>query len=222
MELMKIFKKDIYNYTKEKCKDFLNKEKNNLKELVINDSKMENKSKESKSTSIIMESNYIYNSSLFEEQNFSVKNKKSELKFEKILGKHEKSAEFIKEVDPTILVSGGSDKKLYFYDNQFNLIFDLKDKDKSIINNIIISDKNRLKDISLLYSTNDKLALIEINKKYRYDIINLPNNYSKYNGYLNLLEFKSDHHIVLTEQGVDLYFNLFSKIIGSHKNTLLK
>ena len=221
MELMKIFKKDIYNYTKEKCKDFLNKEKNNLKESVINDSKMKNNSEESKTTSILIESNYIYNSSLFEEQNFSVKNKKSELKFEKILGKHEKSAEFIKEVDPNILVSGGSDKKLFFYDNHFNLIFDIKDKDKSIINNIIKSDKNKLKDVALIYSTNDKLTIIEINKKYRYDIINLPNNYSKSNGYLNLLEFKGDHHLVLTEQGVDLYFNLFSKIIGSHKNTIL-
>ena len=225
-ELTKIFKRDIYNYIKDKSKDFLIQEKNNnAKKSNINDSKINSISNESKSknksTSIIIESNYIYDSSsFFDVDNFLSKDKTSELKFEKILGKHEKSAEFIKEVESDIIVSGGSDRNLYFYDNNFNLILNIKDT--SIIYNIIKTNKSKNRGIPLLFCSDDKLTLIEINKKNQYDMKTLPNNSLLKANCLNILDFQNDIHIILTYDRVELLYNFYSKIVSMTRLQILK
>ena len=225
-ELTKIFKRDIYNYIKDKSKDFLIQEKNNnAKKSNINDSKINSISNESKSknksTSIIIESNYIYDSSsFFDVDNFLSKDKTSELKFEKILGKHEKSAEFIKEVESDIIVSGGSDRNLYFYDNNFNLILNIKDT--SIIYNIIKTNKSKNRGIPLLFCSDDKLTLIEINKKNQYDMKTLPNNSLLKANCLNILDFQNDIHIILTYDRVELLYNFYSKIVSKTRLQILK
>ena len=225
-ELTKIFKRDIYNYIKDKSKDFLIQEKNNnAKKSNINDSKINSISNESKSknksTSIIIESNYIYNSSsFFDIDNFLSKDKTSELKFVKILGKHEKSAEFIKEVESDIVVSGGSDRNLYFYDNNFNLILNIKDT--SIIYNIIKTNKSKNRGIPLLFCSDDKLTLIEINKKNQYNMKTLPNNSLLKANCLNILDFQNDIHIILTYDRVELLYNFYSKIVSMTRLQILK
>ena len=42
--------------------------------------------------------------------------------FIKIIGKHQNSAEFIKELNNDIFISGGTDNKLIIYDSKYNII----------------------------------------------------------------------------------------------------
>jgi hypothetical protein len=182
-ELLRIFSEEIYEYIKQKTTEFLNEEniknkiyyndeeKNKLKKnemkIKLDDNikykeikkekedeiKFSEKSKKTE-TDIIVESNYIYDSSgSLKKDSFSFLNKNPSkyihlFKFIKLIGKHENRAEFIKEVGNDILISGGSDKKLIIYNSHFNKISEIKEK--KWIYNISIFEKNKYNPLRIL------------------------------------------------------------------------
>ena len=80
--------------------------------------------------------------------------------FIKIIGKHQNSAEFIKELSDHIFISGGTDNKLTIYDSNYNTIKNQKFSDW--VYNVNEKDKKG-NFIQIIICSNDKTSLNRIN-----------------------------------------------------------
>ena len=242
-EIGKIFKIDIYKFIKQKSIEFLNEEKNNNK-ININDISKENnkidinkkssskkekdnKKKENKNlksqnddTNIIIESVYIFNSSSFNDSNFSSSNqnvsKNKYLEYVKVIGKHENSVEFIKELNNKFFISGGSDKSIYIYDINFKLFYEIKKKEW--IYNAFNFEKNTIKGTEIIVCCKNDLSIFQIDNDNTFK--NIKSEIENYS-YLNVIEFKNYEHLFLTNKGIEMVTNLNSKILSNRKVILL-
>ena len=140
------------------------------------------------------------------------------LDFVKIIGRHKGPAEEIKELKNGYFASFGGDNRLMIYDKDFNLKIkgeDLKDWIYHILE--ITSQEKIEKDIQIIACTNKCLCLNQIN------IVKNTLRVQRYEcGGVICLELKKNNYIICSEEGVDHFSDLFSKIIESKKNRLFE
>ena len=174
-------------------------------------------------SSIIVESCYFLNStnSFFQEKtgNFLTAIENNEfrelkiLEFIKIIGKHDNSAKFIREIQNGYLISGGEDNKLIIYSPEYSKI---KEKTFNYSINNIYEAKRINNNWQILVSSNEKTILIRIND----------NNF-KFNNYkemkISTLYFDSndEYYIVYYNRGSYIIPELFSKYICFQKDMLI-
>lgn len=184
------------------------------KELKTNLLKQENVNlHDNNDSSIIVESCYFLNStnSFFQEEteNFLTTVENNEfrelkiLEFIKIIGKHDNSAKFIREIQNGYLISCGEDNKLIIYSPEFSKI---KEKTFNYSINNIYEAKRINNNWQILVSSNEKTILIRIND----------NNF-KFNSYkdnkISTLYFDTndEYYIVHYNAGCYIISELFSK-----------
>ena len=174
----------------------------------VNDSL--NKNNES---SIIVESCYIINNSysfLEDDPKNCLKIKENNefkkleiLELIKIIGKHEISAQFIKEILNGFLISVGADNKLIIYSPEYEII---KPKNfKNLINNIY-ETKGINKSMQIIVSSNNKTFLIRINENnFKFDI------YKEVEVSTIFFDEKDDNYIINDKNGYCFLSELFFK-----------
>ena len=232
---LQIFLDNFQKYINEKKKNISKKQNINNNNLLKSyyDSNSKNKSQvnNKSNTNIIVESIQILNSSsilLNNDSEYKTKKTNTEkissynsyisniskinyriLEFIKILGRHQNQANFIQEFSKNYLISGGSDNKVIFYDEKYNII-----SEKlliSPINNIIeiIENKNNKK------KDNNNFKFLCCTKKkiiYLFDeSIQIFNLHLK--NFSMCINF-GEKVIVCTNEGIFLLENLFAKILN--------
>jgi hypothetical protein len=170
--------------------------------------KLQNKDKESQI--FISEYECKYDNSIFET-----------IEFEQIIGNHGKSAEFVKQID-NIFVSSGEDTNLSIYD--YNYKRQIRKPIRQSISSIseLTSSKTEemKKDKNIIACTKDSLVTTTINsntfiiKSKKYDQFHIPCNF--------ILEVRKNNYIVCGSNGVYIYYDLFSKIVGTRNIIILK
>ena len=143
------------------------------------------------------------------------------IEFEQIIGNHGKSAEFVKQID-NFYVSSGEDTNISIYD--FNYKRQLRKLIKQSISSIseLSSTKTEemKKDKNIIACTKDNLVTTTINsntftiKSKKYDQFHIPCNF--------ILEVRKNNYIVCGNKGVYIYYDLFSKIVGTRNIIILK
>ena len=138
------------------------------------------------------------------------------LEFVKIIGKHKSTAEEIKELKNGYFASFGTDNKLIVYDKDFNLKIKGEDLGEWIYHILEITSQEKIeKDIQIIVCTNKCLYLNQIN------VLKNTSRIQRYEcGGVICLELKKNNYIICSEEGVDHFSDLFSKIIQSKKNRL--
>ena len=162
---------------------------------------------------LIYDSQNINNLHFLDESDYNL------LTYEKIIGTHENSANYVLELKQGYFASGG-DKNLLIYNEYFKNIMVINNKHIfsyiSVIDTIEKTQRN-INEIELIASQKNQLSLIIINKnsneKKEY---NFPNS-------VNLtLELKKNNYLILEEKSVSLGRDLFSKIISQKIGQLCK
>ena len=176
-------------------------------------------------SSVIVESLYILNTSVLNQETKSEKNKSSTYKedsinnvtkinygiidFMKIIGTHKNQAEFLKELKNFYLLSYGLDNKLILYDLNCKILEE-KRFDKWIFN---------INEVDFSRNSPDKDVLFQIICNTRDEIRYIVNNRNGYIFCKHKYQIKSylcfyfqDDGIVCNKEGVKLEKNLFSSI----------
>ena len=151
------------------------------------------------------------NDSFFDESDFHI------MTHIKAIGKHKKSAGFIKETENGYFISGGGDKNLLIYNPKFENVSKI-DKNEIITN--VTELKNTVqteitkRDIKLVTSTEKKTYLITFNtnkldaKVQKTDIPSLDN-------FSSCIEIRKNNHLICSNKGLYHVTDLFSKIISA-------
>ena len=132
------------------------------------------------------------------------------LEFIKVIGKHQNQANFIKEFSKNYLISGGSDNKIIFYDENYNIINE-KQFNSSINNVIEVVEKksNKIKDnnsnFKILCCTKKRLMYL-VDESILIYKLHLA-NFSMCLGF-------GEKIIVCSNEGIFLLENLFAKILS--------
>ena len=237
-ELIKIFNNEIYKEIKVKIYEFLNenillnnKNKNLIKSKEVepeitskgNESWILNdkESKNNDNSCLIIESEYILNSSNeSNEANFSSqisKGLKNILKFKyvKSIGKHKNSCEFIKQFN-NFLLSGGADKELLIYDDSFRKIS--KITENSSINNLLIDIEPKREIISLFLCTKNGIYL----KEYDQDFTNIKGEEEINNvNCFNIIDINSEETLVCKSSNVEKIKYLFRRLLKVMKEIVI-
>ena len=124
--------------------------------------------------------------------------------------------EFIKEINNKYIISGGSDKSLLIYDNNFKLFYEFKKKEW--IYNAFDLEKNPIKGTEIIICCKDDISIFQIDNDNSFK--NTKTEMQNYNC-LNVIEFKNYEHLLLTNKGVEMITNLNSKILSNRKVVLL-
>ena len=143
------------------------------------------------------------------------------IEFEKIVGNHGKSADFVKQIDD-FFVSAGEDTNISIYD--YNYKRQIKQKIKERISNVSVLTSTKTeemkKDKNLITCTKDNLLTTTFNtdtfiiKSKKYDKFRIPCNF--------ILELRKSNYIVCGSKGVYVYYDLFSKIVDTRNIMILK
>ena len=140
------------------------------------------------------------------------------LNFVKIIGKHKGTADEIKELKNGYFTSFGTDNRLAIYDKNFNLKLQGEDVGDWIYHTLEITSQEKIeRDIQIIVCTNKCLYL---------NSISLEKNTSRIQRYdcggVICLELKKNNYVICSDEGVDHFSDLFSKIIQSKKNRLFE
>ena len=140
------------------------------------------------------------------------------LEFIKVIGKHKSSANEIKELKNGYFASFGTDNRLVIYDKYFNLKLQGEDVGDWIYHILEITSQEKIeRDIQIIVCTNKCLYL---------NSISLEKNTSRIQRYdcggVICLELKKNNYVICSDEGVDHFSDLFSKIIQSKKNRLFE
>ena len=140
------------------------------------------------------------------------------LNFVKIIGRHRGTADEIKELKNGYFASFGTDNRLVIYDKNFNLKLQGEDVGDWIYHILEITSQEKIeRDIQIIVCTNKCLYL---------NSISLEKNTSRIQRYdcggVICLELKKNNYVICSDEGVDHFSDLFSKIIQSKKNRLFE
>ena len=138
------------------------------------------------------------------------------LKFVKLIGLHYNTADQIIELKNGYFVSYGTENRVFFYDQYFNLILVTEELSDWIYHILEITSQDKIgKEIQVIACTNKSSYLLQIN------IEKITSRIQQYetSGVL-CLEIKKNNYIVCGCEGADHFSDLFSKIIQSRKNKL--
>ena len=138
------------------------------------------------------------------------------LKFVKLIGVHNNTADQIIELKNGDFVSFGTDNRIFFYDQLFNLKLITEELSDWVYHILEITSQDKIgKEIQIIACTNKNSYLIQIN---------IEKNTSRIQQYetsgVLCLEIKKNNYIVCGCEGADHFSDLFSKIIQSRKNKL--
>jgi len=138
------------------------------------------------------------------------------LKFVKLIGLHSNTADQIIELKNGYFVSFGTDNRIFFYDQFFNMKLITEELSDWVYHIIEITSQDKIgKEIQVIACTNKNSFLIQIN---------IEKNTSRIQQYetsgVLCLEIKKNNYIVCGCEGADHFSDLFSKIIQSRKNKL--
>ena len=138
------------------------------------------------------------------------------LKFVKLIGIHNNTADQIIELKNGDFVSFGTDNRIFFYDRFFNLKLITEELSDWIYHILEITSQDKIgKESQIIACTNKNSYLIQIN---------IEKNTSRIQQYetsgVLCLEIKKNNYIVCGSEGADHFSDLFSKIIQSRKNKL--
>ena len=140
------------------------------------------------------------------------------LEFVKVIGRHKGTADEIKELKNGFFASFGTDNKLMIYNKDFNLKLQGEDLGEWIYHILEITSQEKIeRDIQIIVCTNKCLYLNQINVEKNTSRI------QRYEcGGVICLEIKKNNYVICSEEGVDHFSDLFSKIIQSKKNRLFE
>ena len=145
------------------------------------------------------------------------------LEYEEIIGRHKPSAEFVQSVDETYFISGGGNKELSIYDENFKKLKDIKQYD-----NILYASEfktglgyNKMKkDINIVACSEKELSLITINKEdfdddkiEKYDTFNTT-------PYLFLELRRNNRYIICGKNGIYYFGDMFSSVVTLKENKI--
>jgi len=144
------------------------------------------------------------------------------LEYEEIIGCHKPSADFIQSVDENYFISGGGNKILSLYDENYKKLRDI-----NLYENISYVSElktglsyNKIKrDINIIACLEKEISLITINKE------DLDDRIEKYN-MLNITPFfiidsrRNNHYIVCGKKGIYYFGDLFSSMATIRENIL--
>ena len=132
------------------------------------------------------------------------------IEFQKIIGKHNGAAEFIIELSNGYYLSGGCEKTLILYDNQFMEKTKIKDINDWAFNVIEKGRYNKKTNkIELLCCTHEEIRLIYLDTElFRTDIqqYELPKKTTT-----NSIEMKENNYIMIGLGGCSYFIDLFNK-----------
>ena len=132
------------------------------------------------------------------------------IEFQKIIGKHNGAVEFIIELSNGYYLSGGCEKTLILYDNQFMEKIKIKDINDWAFNVIEKGRYNKKTNkIELLCCTNEEIRLINLDTElFRTDIqqYELPKKTTT-----NSIEMKENNYIMIGLGGCSYFIDLFNK-----------
>ena len=140
------------------------------------------------------------------------------LDFVKNIGRHRGTADEIKELKNGYFASFGTDNRLMIYDKYFNLKLQGEDVGDWIYHILEITSQEKIeRDMQIIVCTNKCLYL---------NSISLEKNTSRIQRYdcggVICLELKKNNYVICSDEGVDHFSDLFSKIIQSKKNRLFE
>ena len=216
------FNSDVYEFIKEKSFEFLNNKDNKLMDERISNQEIlfnENDSRNDNDTNIILESEFLYNSSGNYEGDLTSESSKTlkfflKFKYNRLIGKHENGCEFIKEYRDYI-ISGGSDKKVLIYDNSFKKLTEITSK--NWINNIFVSKKiKNFCSIILLCTKNE----IIVNEFFQDSIPSKGFEEIKIDNCLNFLDAKNEGILLCTNSGIFKFRYLFSRMFSMKQDNI--
>ena len=170
--------------------------------------KLQNKDKESQI--FISEYECKYDNSIFET-----------IEFEQIIGNHGKSAEFVKQFD-NIFVSSGEDTNISIYDYNYKrqLRKSIRQSISSISKLTSTKTEEMKNDKNIIACTKENLITTTVNsntftiKSKKYDQFHIPCNF--------ILEVRKNNYVVCGSKGVYIYYDLFSKIVGTRNIIILE